>query len=35
MFVEFDDDLAGSEFVEGELFFFGAAGEIDSHKFSD
>src|ERR1700692_949487 len=26
VFVEFDHDLAGSEFVEGELFFFGAAG---------
>jgi hypothetical protein len=35
MFVEFDDDLAGSEFVQCKLFFFGAAGEIDSHKFSD
>jgi hypothetical protein len=26
VFVELDDDLAGSEFVECELFFFGAAG---------
>jgi hypothetical protein len=32
VFVEFDHDLAGSEFVECELFFFGAAGEIDGHK---
>jgi hypothetical protein len=32
VFVELDYDLAGSEFVEGELFFFGGAGSVDGHK---